>query len=104
MEAQEDLDLRSSAVGGNLRTPDVEPRVGDHPIEVAVGRQHDEVVPRAQPRQERLDHPDLNPGAPARVADLGRRDVVVAIEHQQRERSETLDDHRPSLRSGESLE
>ena len=75
-----------------------------HGVEVAIGRQHDEVVPGAELRQDGVDRSNLDAAPSAGAADVGRRDVVLAIRDEEGQGSEALDDLVPCLRPGEALQ
>jgi hypothetical protein len=51
--------------------------------EVAIGRQHREIVADAKLREQRIDCTDLNAGTAASVAQFGGIDVVVPVRNEQ---------------------
>ena len=54
--------------------------------EIAIGRQHREVVTEAELREQRVDRTDLDAAAPATVSQLGGRNMVPPIGDEQRQR------------------
>lgn len=76
---------------------------GDH-REVAIGRQHRQVVAKAKLRQQRIDRADLHARAPAYIAQFGRRDVVLPCRYDQWQRGKAVEKARPVARPGEALQ
>ena len=52
--------------------------------EVAIGGEQLQVVTEAEPREQGIDGPELDPVTPARIADFGRRNMIVAFRHDHR--------------------
>src|SRR6266516_4705524 len=73
-------------------------------LEVPVRTQHHELVPNTESRQERIDRSDLEAAAATVVARLSRGDVIFALWHDQRQRSESIADLLSRFRAGESLQ
>jgi hypothetical protein len=61
-------------------------------------------VPDTKLRQERIDRSDLKATAATVVAKVRSGSVVFALRHDQRERSESIEDLRSRFRAAESLE
>jgi len=53
--------------------------------EILVRRQHRQVMADAQLSQERIDCSDLHAISPAAIPERRRRDVIVAVRHEQRD-------------------
>ena len=73
-------------------------------LEVMVGTQHDELVSNAELCEERVDRADLQAAAATVVAKVGRSCVILALRHDQRQRSESIDDLLSRFRAAESLQ
>ena len=64
--------------------PDPKRRVTRSVLEVPISRKHLQVVVQAEPNQKGIDGPELNTVAPAPIADVSGRDVIVAIRDDHR--------------------
>jgi hypothetical protein len=64
------------AEGTGSGRPDTHIDVLGHESEIAVGREHDDFVPKRERREERVDRPDLDTLASTGGADLGVANVV----------------------------
>jgi hypothetical protein len=61
-------------------------------LEVPIRTQQNQVIPDAEPREERIDRTDLHAAATAGIAKLCRGDVILALRHDQWQRRETVED------------
>jgi hypothetical protein len=68
--------------------------------EVSVRRQHGEIMPNTELREESVDRPDLHAASAAGVSKSGRRNVVIPVGHEKRQGCETFDDVIARTRSG----
>ena len=66
--------------------------------EIEVARQHDQIVPDADPGEQRIDGTHLNAMLPAVVAEFGCLNVVHAGGHDHRDCRKTVDNLRRRLR------
>ena len=73
-------------------------------LEVTVGAEHRQVVPDTKLCEQSIDRPDLKAAPAAFIAKVCRGDMVFALRHDERQRSEPLKDLCPRLRAAESLE
>lgn len=73
-------------------------------LKVFVGREHREVVAKAELRQQRIDRADLNAASSAFVSLIGRVHMVAPIGNQQRQSGEPFEDLPAIPRSGEALQ
>jgi hypothetical protein len=73
-------------------------------LEIPVGAQHDELVPDAEPGQQGINRPDLKAASTTVVAKVCCRDVIFALGHDQRQRSESIKDLLSRFRAAESLQ
>lgn len=72
-------------------------------LKIPVGTEHHEVVSDTKLREERIDRSDLKAGAPAFIAKVCGGGVVFALWHDERQRSEPIEDLCSRLRAAESL-
>ena len=84
--------------------PQANADVSRHQLEVTVRGEHHELVPATQLRKERVDGADLDALPAARVAKVGRLDMVRSIGHEQWQRREALHDRVTSLGPTEALQ
>jgi len=94
---------RVSRRRGLLR-PEAERRYPGQMLEIPVRTQHHELVPETKLREERIDRSDLKAAAAALVAKVCSGSVVFALRHDQRQRSESIEDLRSRFWAAESLE
>lgn len=73
-------------------------------MKVSVGRQHRQIVTKAELRQQCVDRTDLNAAASASVAQFGRVHRVAPVGNQQRQRGKSIEDLRAVPRPGEALQ
>ena len=77
--------------------------IGDAP-EVFVGGQHCQVMAYTQLGQQCIDRAHLHTASAAMIPQLCRPDMIVAIRHQQRDRSKSIQNLIAAFGSGEALE
>ena len=73
-------------------------------FEISVGAQHHQIVPNTEPREKRINRSDLKAVTAALIAKVCSGDVVFALWHDERQRSEPFEDLRSRFRAAESLE
>jgi hypothetical protein len=73
-------------------------------VKVIVCRQQDQFVTNTELRQQSVDRSDLHTAASTLDAQIGRRDVVVAIRHDKGQGTKPGDDLLVSFGSRESLQ
>ena len=61
-------------------------------LEVLVRTQHDELIPNAELCEEGVDRADLKSATATVVAKVGCGRVIFALRHDQRQRSESIED------------
>jgi len=71
---------------------------------ITVGRQHNQIVTDAELGEQRINSSDLNAAAAARIAELGRIDMVIARRDDHRKGGEEFQNLRPSLWSPIALQ
>ncbi|MEM9595906.1 MAG: hypothetical protein AAGD06_16660 [Acidobacteriota bacterium] len=73
-------------------------------VEIAIGRQQDQVATQTELGHERVDGAQLDPTPSASIAKLGGLDVVAAIRDDHGKSPETLDQDPSLLGSADSLQ
>ncbi|HYM59695.1 MAG TPA: hypothetical protein VEZ11_02250 [Thermoanaerobaculia bacterium] len=61
-------------------------------LKIPVRTQHDKLVPDAESGKESISRADLEPAAATVVAKVCRGDVIIALWHDQRQRTESIED------------
>ena len=84
--------------------PDPQRRMTRSVMEISISGEHFQVVMETQANEEGIDGPELHASAPARISDVGSRNVIVSTGDDRRERREVLHDRVAGLRSPEALE
>ncbi len=87
-----------------LARPDPERRNRGKVLEIPVCTQHDELVPDAELGEEGIDRAYLDAATTTVVAKICRRGVIFALGHEQRQRSESIENLLSRFRSVESLQ
>lgn len=72
--------------------------------EIAVRRQHREIMAQAELRQERVDGADLRARPTTAIAQLGGLNMVPSVRRDKRQGREPIENLRSRLGSGESLQ
>jgi hypothetical protein len=83
--------------------PEIQRLVFGDTGEVPVRRQHGEIMPNTELREERIDRPDLHAASATGVSKSGRRNVVIPVGHEKRQSCETSDDAIARAGSPEAL-
>ena len=86
-----------------LATPEPQLTMFRQMQEVLIRGQKRQVVANAEPSQQRIDGSDLHASFTTGVAEIGCRNVILAIRHQQRKRRKAVHDLIAGLRTGERL-
>jgi hypothetical protein len=73
-------------------------------LKIAVGTEHREVMSDTKLREERIDRADLKTAAAALVAKFCGGNVVFSLWHDERQRSEPVEDLCSRLGAAEPLE
>ena len=73
-------------------------------LKIPVDTEHHEIVPDTKLREERLDRSDLKAAAAAFIAKICGGRVVFALRHDERQRSEPIEDLCSRLGAAKSLE
>ena len=73
-------------------------------LEIPVSAQHDELVPDAESGEEGINRAGLKAATTTVVAKVCRGDVMFALGHDQRQRSESIKDLLSRFRAAESLQ
>lgn len=73
-------------------------------FKIPVGTEHHEVVSDTKLREERIDRSDLKAAAAAFIAKIRGGNVIFALRHDERQRSEPIEDLCSRLRAAETLE
>ena len=89
---------------GRLAHPEAKRRKPGEVLEIFVGTQHHELVPDAQSGEEGVDCPDLKAATTTVVAKICCGGVIFALGHNQRQRSESVQDLLSRFRAAESLQ
>ena len=84
--------------------PEVERRDRGEVLEIPVCTQHHEVVSDTELREEGVNRTDLKASATTVVAKVCCRDVIFALGHDQRQRSESIKDLLSRFRAAEALQ
>jgi hypothetical protein len=87
-----------------LARPKAERRDRGEVLEIPVCTQHNELVPDAESREEGINRANLKATTTAVVAKVRRSGVIVALGHNQRQRSESIKDLLSRFRAVESLQ
>ncbi len=87
-----------------LARPETERRDGGEVLEILVCTQHDKLVPDAELSEEGIDRTDLKASTTAVVTKVRRGCVIVALGHDQRQRSESIKDLFSRFRTAETLQ
>jgi hypothetical protein len=73
-------------------------------VEVSIGGEQLQVVMEAEAREQGVDGPELDPVTPARIAEIGGRDMVIAVRHDHRQRGEARHDSVAGRGAAEALQ
>jgi hypothetical protein len=84
--------------------PDLQRRVFCDAAEIAVGRQHGQVVAQAELRQQGIHRSDLHALATAMVPQRRGLNVILTIRHDQRQGRKPRDDLIPAPGTGKTLQ
>lgn len=84
--------------------PETKVGVSCHQLEVAVGREHHEIVPATELGEERVDSADLDAVLATDVPELGSFDMVRPVGHEEWERAEAVDDRVAGLGAAKALQ
>ena len=85
-------------------TPDPQRGMSRSVVEVSVGGEELQVVMEAEAREQGVDGPELDAVTPAGIADVGRRDMIIAVRRDHRQRREALHDRVAGGGTAEALE
>lgn len=97
------VELLHRARGTISRAPQFQWRLPRNALEVDVRREHQEFVPDAKLRVERVDGSYLHSIAPTCIPQFGRGNMIFPIRYDQGERGEAIHDGFPGLRAREAL-
>ncbi len=73
-------------------------------VKIPIRCQHRQIVANAELREQGVDRPDLNAGAPTFVAKARRLDMILAIGRQQWEGGESFQQRAAGFRSLKPLQ
>ena len=96
--------IRPSMDRALRRAPDPQRDMAGGVVEVSIGGEQHQVVMEAEMREQGVDGPELDAVTPAGVAEIGGRDMVIAVRHDHRQRREVRHDSVTGLGAAEALE
>lgn len=73
-------------------------------MKITVGGEHQQLMPNAKLRKQRVDRANLKAGAATGVAQLCSSDMVASVRNQQRQDCKLFDNLLTRFRSGKALQ